>query len=125
MYMGGIKEEFEKFLVIHYQNGKLCLREPASVSTTAIHMITRIPYKGDKLPQIVNINKWIHEFTRGLTIKNSLVKWDCIIITLYLTPIGRASNVKLTMLESIGEIMKSGKTYNWAEHVTNLVKTNW
>jgi len=90
---------------------------------TTIHMIIDLPYKGENLPKTIEITKWIQEFIGGSMGKNSkgliieqvlnpLIKWAYIIVALCLTPTGRASDVKLKMLKSIGEMTKLGKIYN-------------
>jgi hypothetical protein len=46
-------------------------------------------------------------------------------MAVYLTPTGRASNVKLTMLEAIGKVAHNGKLYNRVGHLTETLKTNY
>jgi len=47
-----------------------------------------------------------------------------IIISLCFKPVGRASDVKKTMVEEITQVYKNMERFNWAEHLADMIRTN-
>jgi hypothetical protein len=45
-------------------------------------------------------------------VMNLRAKWICIIVSICLKTVGRASNVKLTMLDPIGQIFHMGENFD-------------
>lgn len=85
--------------------------------------------------KIINPIVWIQKFIGNKREKNSKwmviiqvtsqhIKWAYIIVCLCLTSSNQVSDVKLNMLEVIGQIIKQGMVFNWAKHVVNIVKVN-
>ena len=56
-------------------------------------------------------------------IKEEQVKWTYIIVVRFFTSFSWLSIVFLSMLESIGHIVKEETTYNWAEHMASMLIT--
>jgi hypothetical protein len=53
-----------------------------------------------------------------------IVMWECTIVSVYMTILGRSSNIVLRMLATIKCIDEDGIMYNWVEHLgNNLIKT--
>jgi hypothetical protein len=88
-----------------------------------IHRITDIPKMGVKVPKNSNANAWMQILTGSTTTKNSkgllinkipdlCARWTAIIVSLFFTPAGRASDVKMTMVESIDQIFKKEEIFN-------------
>jgi hypothetical protein len=72
-----------------------------------IHRIMGILHGCTPVPKTLNPNEWIHALTRGTSSKNLkgllinkvtnlYAKWTCIIVSLFLTAMGRASDVNLS-----------------------------
>jgi hypothetical protein len=51
-------------------------------------------------------------------------RWTAIIVSLCFTPTGRASDVKMMMVESIGQVYKNVERFNWSEHLVDIIWTN-
>jgi hypothetical protein len=79
-----------------------------------------IPKTGAKVPKSANTNDWMQFLTGSTMTKNSKgllinkitdlrARWTAIIISLCFTPAGRASDVKMTMVESIAQVIRMRK----------------
>lgn len=55
---------------------------------------------------------------------NIIVKWTTTIVYIFLTNLGRPSDIRKNMLEVIKNIAFNGKCYNWVTHVADLIKIN-
>lgn len=111
-----LKEEAAKFLVIAYHDGKIWLDELIEITPKLINFITGIPIKGDLVPIVVKNMALVEKFTgssskgknsKGLQINSieiPIVKWVTLIVSIYLTSLGPLSDIKLDMLEAIGNI---------------------
>jgi hypothetical protein len=110
-------------------------RLPVGITRGMIHRVTGIPHGGTLVPKTLNSNDWIQFLTGGTSTKNSkglLInrvielkeKWTCIIVSLCFTVAGQASDVKLTMLEPISQILQSGAKFDWVDHLAATIKSN-
>jgi hypothetical protein len=113
--MGRWKEEVEKFIVSRYHQGYLWLDQPIEITGGLLYRILGIPRTGAKVPKSANTNDWMQFLTGSVTTKNSkglLINkitnlracWTAIIIYLCFTPAGRASDIKMTMVEAIAQV---------------------
>jgi hypothetical protein len=77
-----------------------------------------------KLPKSANINDWMQFLIGTTTTKNSkglLINkitelrayWTAIILSLCFKPVGRASDVKMTMVEAITQFIRMLKGSTW------------
>jgi hypothetical protein len=90
---------------------------------------------GVKVLKTSNANAWMQILTRSTTTKNSKgllinkildlhARWTAIIVSLFFTPVGQAFDVKMTMVESIGQIFKKAEIFNWSEYMVDIIWTN-
>jgi hypothetical protein len=90
---------------------------------------------GVTVPKTSNANDWMQFLTGSTTTKNSkglLIKkitnlrarWTSIIVSLCFTPVGQVSDVKMTMIESIGQVFQKVKNFNWSEYLVDIIQTN-
>jgi hypothetical protein len=130
------KKKKRSSFINRYYNGNLWLNCPVRITGGLIHRIIGIPHGGTLVPKTLNSNDWMFVLTGGTSAKNSKVllinrvtdpraKWACIIISLFLIIVGRASNVKLTMFDPIDQILQSGAQFDWAENLATLMKSNY
>jgi hypothetical protein len=94
-------------------------------------------YQGDNpVPKTLNYNNLIQFLIGGTSEKNSKgflinrvielkAKWTCVIVSLCFTATGWVSDVKLTMLEPISEILQSGAKCDKEEWLATIIKRNY
>jgi hypothetical protein len=129
------KKRLPSILSVWYHNGYLWLNYPVNITGGLIHKITGISHGGMPIPKTTNTNEWIQILIGGTMAKNSkgilinkvidpYAKWIFIIISLCFTVHSRASDVKLTMLEPIGQILDSRAQFDWEECLATLIQSN-
>ena len=83
---------------------------PVSSNPILVQTLTRKPIENNSQGLIIN------------QIQYTTPKIDANIISVGLTITGRGSNLKLDMLEAVMNVAEKGKLYQWAEHLTEIIK---
>lgn len=97
-----------------------------------INFITKLPRHGE--PVLIGFKNTylVQDFTTSqqgthskgiliIQIKEPLIKWTNIIISIFLTNVSQSSEIKQEILEVVKHIIEEGKVYNWVDHLTNIV----